>query len=87
VRIGDRAFEGRAAVVADPADADDGAARAAIAGKYGTTGLTTWLRTALPVAIQLERELGPEDGGDAGGVAGEPSDLAFGRRVDPNSST
>ena len=29
-------------------------AREAIAAKYGTTGLKTWLRTSLPVAIDLE---------------------------------
>ena len=41
-------------------EAEDGVARGAIAGKYGTTGLETWLRTSLPVAIDLEEvEPGP----------------------------
>ena len=35
----------------------------AIAAKYGTTGLRTWLRTSLPVAIDLEdRPAGEESG-------------------------
>jgi hypothetical protein len=39
--------------VVAPDEPDDAAAREAIAGKYGTTGLKTWLRTSLPVAIDL----------------------------------
>ena len=34
-------------------EAEDPVAREAIAAKYGTTGLKTWLRTSLPVAIDL----------------------------------
>ena len=45
--------EGGARVIA-PDEADDAAAREAIAAKYGTTGLKTWLRTSLPVAIDLD---------------------------------
>jgi deazaflavin-dependent oxidoreductase (nitroreductase family) len=45
--------EGRARVIA-PDEPDDQRAREAIAAKYGTTGLKTWLRTSLPVAIDLE---------------------------------
>ena len=45
--------EGRARVLA-PDEAEDPIAREAIAAKYGTTGLRTWLRTSLPVAIDLE---------------------------------
>ena len=37
-----------------PDEAEDPVAREAIAAKYGTTGLKTWLRTSLPVAIDLE---------------------------------
>ena len=44
---------GRARVIA-PDEAEDPVAREAIAAKYGTTGLKTWLRTSLPVAIDLE---------------------------------
>ena len=45
--------EGQARVIA-PDEAEDPVAREAIAAKYGTTGLKTWLRTSLPVAIDLE---------------------------------
>ena len=45
--------EGHASVIA-PDEPDDAIAREAIAAKYGTTGLKTWLRTSLPVAIDLE---------------------------------
>jgi len=55
VRLGSRTFEGRARVV--EGQAEDPLARAAIAAKYGTTGLKGWLRDSLPVAIDLEREL------------------------------
>ncbi len=47
--------QGRARVIA-PDEPDDPVARGAIAAKYGTTGLKTWLRTSLPVAIDLESE-------------------------------
>ena len=47
--------EGRARVIA-PDEPDDTIAREAIAAKYGSTGLKTWLRTSLPVAIDLEDE-------------------------------
>ena len=40
----------------EPADAT---AREAIAAKYGTTGLKTWLRESLPVAIDLDDEAPP----------------------------
>ena len=53
VRVGGRQFRGRARVVT-PDEPADAAARDAIAAKYGTTGLRTWLRTSLPVAIDLE---------------------------------
>lgn len=55
VRIAARRFEGHAAVV--EASPDDPIARAAIAAKYGTTGLEGWLRDSLPVAIDLERKV------------------------------
>jgi deazaflavin-dependent oxidoreductase (nitroreductase family) len=45
--------EGRARVLT-PDEAEDRIAREAIAAKYGTTGLKTWLRTSLPVAVDLE---------------------------------
>jgi deazaflavin-dependent oxidoreductase (nitroreductase family) len=54
--------EGRARVVT-PDEADDAAAREAIAAKYGTTGLKTWLRTSLPVAIDLEDDRPPTERG------------------------
>ena len=44
--------EGRARVLGAE-DAEDPVAREAIAAKYGTTGLKTWLRTSLPVAIDV----------------------------------
>jgi deazaflavin-dependent oxidoreductase (nitroreductase family) len=53
VHVGGAHLTGRARVVT-PDEPADAAARAAIAAKYGTTGLTTWLRTSLPVAIDLE---------------------------------
>ena len=53
VRVGGRRFAGRARVVA-PDEPADTTAREAIAAKYGTTGLKTWLRTSLPVAIELD---------------------------------
>ena len=52
VIAGGARVEGRARVVA-PDEPDDPVAREAIAAKYGTTGLRTWLRTSLPVAIDL----------------------------------
>ena len=51
---------GRARVLS-PDDAEDPAARAAIAAKYGTTGLKTWLRTSLPVAIDLSPDAATEE--------------------------
>jgi deazaflavin-dependent oxidoreductase (nitroreductase family) len=57
VRVGDRAFDGRARVV-DPDEPADAEARAAIAAKYGTTGLQRWLRESLPVEIVLEPAAG-----------------------------
>ena len=36
--------------------AEDPHVRDAIAAKYGTTGLKTWLRTALPVVIEPDAE-------------------------------
>ena len=60
VRIGGRSFAGRARVV--EGEADDPVARQAIAAKYGTTGLKTWLRTSLPVAIDLEKVGARADG-------------------------
>jgi deazaflavin-dependent oxidoreductase (nitroreductase family) len=39
-------------------EAEDPVAREAIAAKYGTTGLKTWLRTSLPVAIDLSPDAG-----------------------------
>jgi deazaflavin-dependent oxidoreductase (nitroreductase family) len=56
VEIAKRAFEGRGRVV-EGTD-DDPVARDALAAKYGTKWLTTWLRESLPVAIDLEREVG-----------------------------
>ena len=53
--------EGRARVIA-PDEPDDQRAREAIAAKYGTTGLKTWLRTSLPVAIDLEEVGARADG-------------------------
>jgi deazaflavin-dependent oxidoreductase (nitroreductase family) len=55
VEIGKRTFEGRGRVV-EGTD-DDPVAREALAAKYGTKWLTTWLRESLPVAIDLEREI------------------------------
>jgi deazaflavin-dependent oxidoreductase (nitroreductase family) len=55
VGIGSRMFEGRAKVV--EGEADDAAARSAIAGKYGTKWLQRWLRESLPVRIDIEREI------------------------------
>jgi deazaflavin-dependent oxidoreductase (nitroreductase family) len=54
--------EGLARVVA-PDDPADPAARQAIAAKYGTTGLQTWLRTSLPVAIDLADAPADREGG------------------------
>ena len=53
VHVGGRQLTGRARVVT-PDEPADAAAREAIAAKYGTTGLKTWLRTSLPVAIELD---------------------------------
>ena len=36
--------------------AEDPHVRDAIAAKYGTTGMKTWLRTALPVVVDLDAE-------------------------------
>jgi deazaflavin-dependent oxidoreductase (nitroreductase family) len=55
VQIRKRTFEGRGRVV-EGTD-DDPVTREALAAKYGTKWLTTWLRESLPVAIDLEREL------------------------------
>ena len=53
-----------ARVAAD--EAEDPLAREAIAAKYGTTGLKTWLRTSLPVAIDLEDRPTGERGAASG---------------------
>ena len=37
-------------------EAEDPLVREAIAAKYGTTGLKTWLRTALPVVLEPDAE-------------------------------
>jgi deazaflavin-dependent oxidoreductase (nitroreductase family) len=55
LRLTHRTFAGHAVVV--EGSADDPIARAAIAAKYGTTGLKGWLRDALAVAIDLDREM------------------------------
>ena len=55
VRIGTRTWTGHGRTV--EGEADDPLVREAIAAKYGTTGLRTWLRESLPVRIDLEREL------------------------------
>jgi deazaflavin-dependent oxidoreductase (nitroreductase family) len=52
VVVGETRIAGRARVVRG--EAEDPVAREAIAAKYGTTGLKTWLRTSLPVAIDLD---------------------------------
>ncbi len=54
VRIGRRTFDGRGRPI--EGEPDDAVAREAIAAKYGTQGLETWLRESLPVRIDLERE-------------------------------
>jgi len=48
--------DGRARIV--QGEAEDPVAREAIAAKYGTTGLKTWLRVSLPVAIDLDDRVG-----------------------------
>ena len=55
VEIRGRTYEGRGRVV--EGEADDPVARDALAAKYGTKGLTRWLRESLPVRIDLEREI------------------------------
>ena len=55
LRAGGATIAGRARVV--EGEAEDPLVRAAIAAKYGTTGLKTWLRTALPVVVE------PDPGG------------------------
>jgi deazaflavin-dependent oxidoreductase (nitroreductase family) len=55
IRTGRRTFAGRGRPV--EGEADDPTARAAIAAKYGTTGLQKWLRESLPVRIDLDREV------------------------------
>ena len=55
VEIQRRSFEGRGRAV--EGEADDSVARDALAAKYGTTWLATWLRESLPVRIDLEREV------------------------------
>lgn len=55
VRIGRRTFEGRGRTVEGESDAP--VAREAIAAKYGTEWLDTWLRESLPVRVDLEREI------------------------------
>ena len=55
VEIRGRTIEGRGRVV--EGEADDPVAREAVAAKYGTNGLTRWLRESLPVRIELEREI------------------------------
>lgn len=56
VEIRGHVFEGRGRVV--EGTALDPVARAAIAAKYGRSGLEDWLRESLPIAIDLEREVG-----------------------------
>jgi deazaflavin-dependent oxidoreductase (nitroreductase family) len=51
IEAGGVRVQGNARVVVG--EAEDPLARDAIAAKYGTTGLKTWLRTSLPVAIDL----------------------------------
>ena len=55
VDIQRRTFEARGRAV--EGEADDPVARDALAAKYGTKGLTRWLRESLPVRIDLEREV------------------------------
>ena len=56
LRIEGRTFEGRGRSV--EGEPDDPVAREAIAARYGTKGLATFLREGLPVRIDLEREVG-----------------------------
>jgi deazaflavin-dependent oxidoreductase (nitroreductase family) len=58
VEIRGRTFEGRGRAV--EGEVDDPLAREAVAAKYGTKGLTAWLRDSLPVRIELEREVDEE---------------------------
>ena len=58
VEIRGRTFEGRGRVI--EGEDDDPVAREAVAAKYGTKGLTAWLRDSLPVRIDLEREVDQE---------------------------
>lgn len=53
-RAGGAVIAGRARIV--EGEAEDPLVREAIAAKYGTTGLKTWLRTALPVVVEAEPE-------------------------------
>jgi hypothetical protein len=55
-RPGERTFEGRARVIG-AFDDEDGVARDAWAGKYGTKYFAKFLREALVVAVDLEREI------------------------------
>ena len=58
VEIRGRTFEGRGRAV--EGQDHDPVAREAIAAKYGTKGLTAWLRDSLPVRIEFEREVDEE---------------------------
>ena len=55
VRIRRRTFDGHGRPI--EGEPDDAVAREAIAAKYGTQGLETWLRESLPVRIDLDREV------------------------------
>ena len=50
LRAGRTTIAGRARIV--EGETEDPLVREAIAAKYGTTGLRTWLRTALPVVVE-----------------------------------
>lgn len=54
VRVGGAALGGRARIVEH--GPEDPEVRDAIAAKYGTIGLRTWLRTALPVVVDFDAE-------------------------------
>jgi deazaflavin-dependent oxidoreductase (nitroreductase family) len=49
-RAADAEISGRARIV--EGEAEDPEVRDAIAAKYGTTGLRTWLRESLPVVVE-----------------------------------
>ena len=55
VEILRRTFAGRGRAI--EGEDDDPIAREAVGAKYGTKGLSRWLRESLPVRIDLEREI------------------------------